>query len=66
MNRIEVLIHPVRLRILQYLSVHQSATTGEILNQLTGVSKASMYNHIKLLEQNEAIEVIKENQIEGR
>ena len=65
MNRIEVLIHPVRLRILQYLSVHQSATTGEILNQLTGVSKASMYNHIKLLEQNEAIEVIKENQIRG-
>ena len=65
MNRTEVFIHPVRLRILQYLSIHQSATTSEILDQLTGVSKASMYNNIKLLEQNEAIEVIKENQIRG-
>ena len=57
MNRTELLIHPLRLRILQHLSVYKEATTNEIISALPEVSKASVYNHIKLLESNHIIQV---------
>ena len=65
MNKTEVLIHPVRLSILQYLCIHKKATTSEIISSLPAVSKASIYNHIRLLEQNQIIEVVQENRIRG-
>ena len=65
MNKTEILIHPVRLSILQYLSINKKATTSEIIDSLPAVSKASIYNHIKLLEQNEIIEIVQENRIRG-
>ena len=65
MNKTEVLIHPVRLSILQYLYIHKKATTSEIISSLPAVSKASIYNHIRLLEQNQIIEVVQENRIRG-
>lgn len=65
MNKTEILIHPIRLRILQYLSINKKATTSEIIDSLSAVSKASIYNHIRLLEQNEIIEVVQENRIRG-
>lgn len=65
MNKTEILIHPVRLSILQYLSINKKATTSEIIDSLPTVSKASIYNHIRLLEQNEIIEVVQENRIRG-
>ena len=65
MNKTEVLIHPVRLSILQYLYIHKKATTSEIIDSLPAVSKASIYNHIRLLEQNQIIEVVQENRIRG-
>ena len=43
MNRTELLIHPLRLRILQHLSVYKEATTNEIISALPEVSKASVY-----------------------
>ena len=59
MNRTELLIHPLRLRILQHLSVYKEATTNEIISALPEVSKASVYNHIKLLESNHIIQVVR-------
>ena len=65
MNKTELLIHPLRLRILQHLSVYKEATTNEIISVLPEVSKASVYNHIKLLESNHIIQVVHENRIRG-
>lgn len=65
MNRTELLIHPVRLHILQYLSIHGKGTTSEIIASLPTASKASVYNHIRLLEQNQVIQVERENRIRG-
>lgn len=65
MTKLELLIHPTRLRIIQYLSIHKKATTNDIINSLGGVSKASIYNHIKLLEKNQILDVVQENRIRG-
>lgn len=65
MNKTEILMHPVRVRILQYLSVHKKASVNEMINSLADVSKASIYNHIKILETNQLVEVVQENRIRG-
>ena len=45
---IEMVIHPVRLRILQSL-VAGPQTTQQIADQLADVPKSSLYRHLKLL-----------------
>ncbi|MFA9376323.1 MAG: helix-turn-helix domain-containing protein [Lachnotalea sp.] len=65
MNLDKLLINPVRIMIMQYLTVNESATTSEIIGSLKNVSRATVYNHIKILEENELISVVQENQIRG-
>lgn len=65
MSKVEVLINPIRIQILQYLSIHQTATASEIIEYIPTISKASIYNHIKILEDNNVIEVVQENRIRG-
>lgn len=59
------LFHPIRIRILQYLSTHEAATTSQIMEQMGSISRASVYNHIRQLEEYGAICVVKENRIRG-
>lgn len=65
MTNLELLIHPTRLRIIQYLTIHKNATTNDIITSLGDVSKASIYNHIKLLEKNQILDVVQENRVRG-
>ena len=65
MNRPDLLMKPVRIRVLQYLSIHKQASPGEMIASLKDVSKASVYNHIKILEENGILQVVKENRIRG-
>ena len=65
MNKTELLMNPVRIRSLQYLSIHKQASPGEMIASLKDVSKASVYNHIKILEENGILQVVKENRIRG-
>lgn len=65
MTNLELLIHPTRLRIIQYLTIHKSATPGDIIDSLGNVSKASIYNHLKLLETNNILDVVQENRVRG-
>lgn len=65
MTNLELLIHPTRLRIIQYLTIHKSATPGDIIASLGNVSKASIYNHLKLLEKNHILDVVQENRVRG-
>lgn len=65
MNLINLLMNPVRIMIMQYLTMHETATASEIIGSLKDVSRATVYNHIKILEENNLICVVQENQIRG-
>lgn len=65
MNLEKLLMNPIRIMIMQYLTVHETATTSEIISSLNNVSRATVYNHIKILEKNGLICVVQENQIRG-
>ena len=65
MNLLNLLMNPVRMMIMQYLSTHKTAIASEIIANLKDVSRATVYNHLKILEESNLITVVKENQVRG-
>lgn len=61
----EIFMNPVRQRIIQYLLVHERGTVKEIKKELPDVPSASLYRHIKILNDSSFIIVVEENKIRG-
>ena len=61
----EVFMNPVRQRIIQYLLVHEKGTVKEIKKELPDVPSASLYRHIKILNDSAFVIVVEENRIRG-
>jgi hypothetical protein len=61
----EVFMNPVRQRIIQYLLVHEKGTVKEIRKELADIPSASLYRHIKILNDSSFITVVEENRIRG-
>ena len=64
-NRIQVILNPVRMRIVQHLLLHQTATTSEIAQALPDVPKASLYRHIKKLTECGILQIQSVQRIRG-
>ncbi|MCV2285782.1 helix-turn-helix domain-containing protein [Clostridioides difficile] len=65
MDIVKLILNPARLRILQYIRLHGSARTSDIVKYLNDIPRATVYHHVKILEENNMIEVIKENRVRG-
>lgn len=65
MNMAEVIMNPVRQRIIQYLMVHDKGTVKEIKSRLSDIPTPSLYRHVKILAENSVIVVAQENRIRG-
>ena len=63
-EKIELVIHPVRLRILRTL-VAGPLTTQQISEQLADVPKSSLYRHLKLLLDAEFVTVAETRMVQG-
>lgn len=64
-NLTETVINPVRLRIIQYLVSHETASTSQISDFLHDVPKPSLYRHIKRLIEADLIELAEERRVRG-
>lgn len=60
-----MIMNPVRQRIIQYLILHEKGTAKEIQEELNDVPTASLYRHIKILFEGGCLEVVAENKIRG-
>ncbi|MGW0250999.1 helix-turn-helix domain-containing protein [Nocardia goodfellowii] len=65
MDTVELLAHPVRLRIVHALSGGQALTTGQLCIRLPDVSKATVYRHVELLSAGGVLEVAEEQRVRG-
>lgn len=65
MDTFELLLHPVRLRIVHALSGGRSLTTAQLRARMPDVSKATMYRHVSLLTEGGLLEVESEQQVGG-
>ncbi|HEX5441304.1 MAG TPA: helix-turn-helix domain-containing protein [Ktedonobacterales bacterium] len=64
-DTVELLLHPVRLRIIHTMSGGRALTTGQLRARMPDVSKATMYRHVSLLADGGILEVEGEQRVGG-
>ncbi|QBS44102.1 helix-turn-helix domain-containing protein [Nocardia sp. CS682] len=65
MDSVELLAHPVRLRLVHALRGDRTLTTAQLCERLPDVSKATVYRHVELLAAGGIMEVAEEQRIRG-
>ncbi|MGK5741792.1 helix-turn-helix domain-containing protein [Micromonospora sp. URMC 103] len=65
MDSLELLAHPVRLRVVHALRGGRMLTTGQLCDRMPDVSKATVYRHIDLLHTGGVLEVAEERRVRG-
>jgi hypothetical protein len=61
----ELLLHPVRLRIVKAFLGERALTTGELAAELEDVPSGSLYRHIALLIKAGVLQVVAERRVRG-
>lgn len=65
MDSAKLIFNPARFRILQYIRFHGNARATDLIENMSDIPRATIYHHIKLLEDHGIICVVKENKIRG-
>ncbi|USK31915.1 helix-turn-helix domain-containing protein [Bacillus sp. F19] len=64
-KKADLLLHPIRIRIIQQLLLGKPLTIAELLDALGDVPQATLYRHINLLMEGNFIEVIDTKKVKG-
>jgi hypothetical protein len=62
---LELLLHPVRLRIVQAFLGDRALTTGQLALELPDVPAGSLYRHVGLLTNSGVLQVVAERRVRG-
>jgi hypothetical protein len=65
MGSADLLLHPVRLRIVQALLGDLRLTTTELRQRLADVPAATVYRHVTTLIDGEVVDVVEERKVRG-
>jgi DNA-binding transcriptional ArsR family regulator len=65
MDPLDVLVHPIRLRIVHAMSGQREMTTSNLCLHLPDVPKSSVYRHVALLADAGVLEVVGEQRVHG-
>ncbi|MFI6517996.1 helix-turn-helix domain-containing protein [Spirillospora sp. NPDC050679] len=65
MDTLELLAHPVRLRIVHAMRGGRELTVAQLCARLPDTSKAMVYRHVELLAANAILEVAGERRVRG-
>lgn len=61
----DVLLHPVRLRIVQALLDDRVLTAADLRTELADVPPATLYRHLAVLVENQVLNVVAERRVRG-
>lgn len=61
----DLLLHPVRLRIVQTFLGDRALTTSQLREELSDIPPASLYRHVARLVQAQVLQVVAERKIRG-
>ncbi|MFC0558994.1 helix-turn-helix domain-containing protein [Halalkalibacter alkalisediminis] len=64
-KKADLMLHPVRMRIIQALLSYEKMTVVQLLEKLEDIPQATMYRHLKQLNDANLIEVIETYRIRG-
>ncbi|WP_043262809.1 helix-turn-helix domain-containing protein [Streptomyces sp. CT34] len=65
MDKLDLLLHPVRLRIVHAMSGERTRTTSDLCATLPDVPKTTVYRHVGLLADAGVLEVTDEQRVHG-
>ncbi|MQY24042.1 helix-turn-helix domain-containing protein [Nocardia macrotermitis] len=65
MDSVELLLHPVRLRIVQTFLGDRTLTTSELSAELDDIPPGSLYRHVARMVDAEVLEIVAERRIRG-
>jgi DNA-binding transcriptional ArsR family regulator len=65
MDILELLLHPIRIRIINAFSGDGTRTTSEICGRLPDISQATVYRHVALLAAEGVLVVADEREVRG-
>ena len=60
-----IIMNPIRMRIIQTLSKNKLLTSSEICENIRDIPRTTLYRHIKILIENNILTVISEQKIRG-
>lgn len=61
----DVLLHPVRMRIIQAIGSRESVTASELCDVISDVPRTTLYRHITTLLKSNVVTVVSEKKIRG-
>lgn len=61
----EIILNPIRMRIIQELSTGKSITANELCERISDVPRTTMYRHINILIDNNILFVVSEKKVRG-
>ena len=64
-NITDIMLNPVRMRIIQTLAVSETMTATEICKKICDVPRTTLYRHIKILLDNDILSITSEQKIRG-
>jgi DNA-binding transcriptional ArsR family regulator len=64
-NTLDLLLHPVRVRIVHAMSGGRTRTTYELCTRLPDVPRTTVYRHVGLLAEAGVLEVVGEQRVHG-
>lgn len=65
MDTVDLLLHPVRLRVMHAMSGGRTLTTAQLGARMPDVPKATLYRHVGLLADHGILEVVGEQRVRG-
>lgn len=64
-NKVDVIINPIRIRIIQHAAHNGPLTVAHLAQALPDISKATLYRHVRVLVENEILQVVGQEKIRG-
>ncbi|MDZ7834458.1 MAG: helix-turn-helix domain-containing protein [Alkalibacterium sp.] len=64
-KKMDLVMHPIRMRIIQTLVINKNLSTQQISDYLPDVPQATLYRHINKLVEADFIKPVLENKVRG-
>ncbi len=61
----QVLLNPIRMRIVQHLATREQATAGDLGSLMPDIARTTLYRHLNKLVKADVLTVISENRVRG-
>ncbi|GGD84707.1 helix-turn-helix domain-containing protein [Paenibacillus nasutitermitis] len=65
MTKMDLLFHPIRMRIIQKLLLGKPMTIAQLAETLGDIPQATLYRHMKILLDGDHVEVVDTNKVSG-